>query len=285
MNYSVYIDILFFINLMINTIILTATASLIKIKYSPTRVFFGALVGAVYACIIFFPKLHLLYTFAFKLLIAVIICKISYASKNAKQLIKQTAVFFGTTITFGIFSLALLYFTDIGIKLGGVISNGIFYFNIPLLYLVASCATAYIAIIIVQHFLKQNSLRNYTNVTIINNGKSVELKALVDTGNMLKDPFSGKTVMITELNVMAPLFEFDPKVFLDENINLNNLPPGFRIVPYASLGNKNGILIAFVPEKIIINNCIQKNIIAAVYNNTLSKNNEYNALLSPEALC
>ncbi len=285
MDYSVYIDVLFFVNLMINTVILTASATLMKLKYSPLRVFSGAFAGAVYACIIFFPELHILYTLIFKIIMAMLISFISFAPKSFKQLAVQTAVFFGTTAVFGILSLALLYFTDIGIKLGGVISNGIFYFNIPIVYLAASCAISYIAIVAVQRFLKKNSLRNYTHITVVNHGKSVDLKALVDTGNMLKDPFSGKTVMIAEASVMAPLFEFDIKKIIGENADLSNLPPGFRLIPFSSIGNQSGILIAFVPEKIIINNCEQENIVAALYNSTLSKSREYNALLNPEALC
>ena len=60
MTYSVYIDILFFVNFMINTVILMASAALMKIKYSPARILLGAALGAVYACVIFFPKLGFL---------------------------------------------------------------------------------------------------------------------------------------------------------------------------------------------------------------------------------
>ncbi len=285
MEYSVYIDILFFVNLMINTVILTASATLLRIKYSPPRLFFGALTGAVYACIIFFPEVHILYTFVFKLIMAAVISIISFSPKSFKQAVGQTAVFFGTTAVFGLFTLAMLYFTDVGIKLGGVISNGVFYFNIPVLYLATSCGAAYAAIVTVQKFLKKSSMRNYTDITIVNHGKSVALKALVDTGNMLKDPFSGKTVMIVETKAVAPLFEYDIEKIASEDTDLNTLPHGFRVIPFSSLGNKNGILIAFVPERILINDCERENIVAAFYNSTLSKSREYNALLSPEALC
>lgn len=285
MDYNVYIDILFFVNLMINTVILTASASLLRIKYSPPRLFLGALTGAVYACIIFFPEVHILYTFIFKIIMAVVISVISFSPKSFKQAVKQTAVFFGTTAVFGLFTLATLYFTDVGIKLGGVISNGVFYFNIPILYLAASCTAAYAAIISVQKFLKKSSVRNYTDITIINRGKSVELKALVDTGNMLRDPLSGKTVMIVETKAAAPLFEYDIEKIASEDSDLDALPQGFRVIPFSSLGNKNGVLIAFVPERILTNDRELKNTIAAFYNSTLSKSHEYNALLNPEALC
>ena len=113
----------------------------------------------------------------------------------------------------------------------------------------------------------------------------MDLKALVDTGNMLKDPFSGKTVMIAETGVLSPLFDFDVNQILKNLTPETSLPPGFRLIPFSSIGRQNGLLVAFVPEKTIINNLEQKNIVTALHPGFLSKSREYNALLNPEALC
>lgn len=269
---------------MINTVILIAAATLMKIKYSAARLFLSAALGAIYSCVMFFPKLELLYTIFAKILAAFIISYIAYAPKNIVQCIKQTGVFYGVTAVFGITSLGLLYFTDIGIKLGGVISNGIFYFNIPILYLVFSCAVTYTALTLIPHFMKKYTSRTYTHITIVNGGKSVDLKALVDTGNMLKDPFSGKTVMIAEANMLSPLFDFDINELAESNYAETTLPPGFRLIPFSSIGKKSGLLVAFVPEKIIVDNLDKTNIVTALHTGKLSKNHEYNALLNPEAL-
>lgn len=282
---SVYIDILFLVNLMINTIILLAAATIMKIRYSPLRIFIGAALGAVYSCVVFFPEMHLMYTLAAKAAAAVIISAVAYSPGSFLQCIKQTAVFFGITAVFGIASLGALYFTDIGIRLGGVISNGIFYFNIPLSYLLFSCAATYAALSLATRFVKKSATRSYTHITIVNDGRSVNLKALVDTGNMLKDPFSGKTVMIAEAKMLEPLFDFDISALAGDGLSQNALPPGFRLIPFSSIGRKNGILVAFVPEKIIVDNLEQTNIVTALHTGPLSKSREYNALLNPEALC
>lgn len=282
---NVYIDILFLINLMINTVILLASATVMKIKYSSLRIFIAAVVGALYSCVIFYPKMQLLYTFFAKIAAAIVISAIAFAPKNILQCFKQTAMFYAVTALFGIITLSLLYFSDIGIRLGGVISNGIFYFNIPLGYLIFSCGATYIGLIICSKLIKKSSLRSYTLITVVNHGKSVILKALVDTGNMLKDPFSGKTVMIAEAGVLSPLFDFDLNILLENTNVANSLPPGFRLIPFSSIGKQNGLLVAFVPEKIIIDNLEQKNIVTALHMGHLSKTGEYNALLNPEALC
>ena len=281
---SVYIDILFLINLMINTIILLAAGTVMRIRCSCVRIFLGAALGAVYACVIFFPKLQLMYTMAAKLAAAVIISAVAYAPKSILQCIKQTVAFCAITAVFGIASLGALYFTDIGIRLGGVISNGIFYFNIPLAYLLFSCAATYTALSLASHFSKKHNARSFTHITVVNDGKSVDLKALVDTGNMLKDPFSGKTVMIAEVEALEPLFEFDISTLAESSDAHSSLPPGFRLIPFSSIGRQSGILVAFVPERIIVDNLERKNIVTALHAGQLSKSREYNALLNPEAL-
>lgn len=283
MTYSVYIDILFFVNFMINTVILMASAALMKIKYSPARILLGAALGAVYACVIFFPKLGFLYTLGARAAVAAAICTAAFAPKSVRQCVKQAAVFYATTAVFGLVTLALLYFTDIGIKLGGVISNGVFYFNIPLRFLLVSCALSYAAITLVQRFLKKSGVRSFAPVTLVVGTKSVELNALIDTGNLLKDPLSGKSVMIAEASSVAPLFDFDIANLADAG-DVSHLPAGFRLVPFSSVGRKNGILTAFVPDRVIIENSEHTDIITAICKDALSASRDYDALLSPEAL-
>ena len=281
---NVYIDILFLVNLMINTVILLASATLMKIKYSGIRIFVAASIGALYSCIIFYPKMHILYSLMAKIAAAFLISYVAFFPKSIIQALRQTAVFYGVTALFGIIALAILYFSDIGIRLGGVISNGVFYFNIPLSYLVFSCAITYAALTAASRFMRKASLRSYTDITVVNDGKSVDLRALVDTGNMLKDPFSGKTVMIAEAGILSPLFDFDVNPLLENLSAESSLPTGFRLIPFSSIGKQSGLLVAFVPEKIIIDNLEQKNIVTALHAGHLSKTREYNALLNPEAL-
>ncbi len=283
-TYSVYIDVLFFVNVMINTVILLSTATVLKIKYSSFRIFIGAVIGAVYACVVFFPEIRFIYSVMFKAAAAMIICVISFAPKTFRQCIIYTAAFYATTAFFGVAALALLYFTDIGIRLGGVISNGVFYFNIPISYLIFSCAVSYAAICIGDRMLKRRSRRRYSVITISKGGRSVSLRALVDTGNMLRDPISGKAVIIADVHAVAPLFEFDVEKYTDADSEFVSLPPGFRLIPFSSVGKSNGLMIAFVPDCVKIDDNVRSDIVTALCGGVLSKNRDYDALLSLEAL-
>lgn len=71
--------------------------------------------------------------------------------------------------------------------------------------------------------------------TLIRGGKRLTVNALIDSGNSLTEPVSGKPVSVVEENVFRSLWE--------EN------PPGFRAIPYHSIGRKHGILQGYLlPE-------------------------------------
>ena len=84
------------------------------------------------------------------------------------------------------------------------------------------------------------------------NGKEIELKTMMDTGNMLKEPISGNPVMVVEKN---SLYNIIPKEILNniENIlggDFEKIPqelkeeyiPRLKIIPFSSLGKQNEVL-------------------------------------------
>lgn len=72
-------------------------------------------------------------------------------------------------------------------------------------------------------------------VRLTNHSASVKLSALVDSGNSLTEPISGKPVSIVDARIFHALWG-------DEEV-------GYRAVPYHSIGRKRGILRAYLlPE-------------------------------------
>ena len=58
-----------------------------------------------------------------------------------------------------------------------------------------------------------------------------------------------------------------------------------RIIPFSSLGKQNGMLIGIKPDKFeVINEQIEEknNVIIGIYNKSLTKRGEYNALIGME---
>ena len=61
-----------------------------------------------------------------------------------------------------------------------------------------------------------------------------------------------------------------------------NLPLGFRLIPFSSIGEQNGLLPAFLPDEILVNGEKKCDLVVAVFKGSLSRAGDYNALISPE---
>lgn len=276
---AIYIDVLFLVNLIINICLIVCTGSVLKLPCKVLRVSGASAVGALYSCLVFIGDFGALTSVAMRVAFALLIILTAFGMCKIRQLIKRALVFFGLTVGLGVCTLALLYFTDMGIKLGGVVKNGIFYFNIPIWFMLTACVGAYIAITLIQKLMKKSTARSYARITLSHLGRTVELKALVDTGNMLSDPFTGRKVLIAEANVLSPLFDFNTEERFKEGFE--DLPEGFRLIPFSSIGKENGLLAAFVPDKVSVESAEKDNIITAVFTGNLSQSGDYNALIGP----
>ena len=119
----------------------------------------------------------------------------------------------------------------------------------------------------------------------------IHTRGLVDTGNCLFDPITGKPVIVIELKLIKEcittnLYEDLRKVIKLENgsyqISNENVTK-IRLIPFQSIGKKRGILPAIVLDEIDIYKESQqynnRRVIAAVYDDTLSQKNEYQIIL------
>lgn len=289
---AVYADVLFVLNLIINYALLSATEKIAKQPTSPPRKLLGAAVGAVYAVCMFFPQAEALYTVAAKLIVSFILVSLSFSVKSPKPFFKTVAVFYAASFVFGGICLGIFYFTGSG--KGTLVSNGIFYFNLPLRTLIISTAAAYAAINGLWRIRKSEKARDYRKVKIYMNGKSVSVNALVDTGNMLTDPISSSPVIIAEFEALRSLL---PKSFTEIYEKCQAAPEamladgeiaspvrGIRVIPYFSLGSEVGMLIGFKPDAVKIGKTTSTDIIIGIYGKYLSSERSYNALLNPEII-
>ena len=138
----------------------------------------------------------------------------------------------------------------------------------------------------------------YCTVTVKINGGTVRVIAMIDTGNLLKDPLTQKPVLVIEKN---SLYELLPKKILNnlENIlggDFEKIPenlqkeylPKLKFIPFSSLGKQNGMLIWIKTEKVKIeyedNEIYKENVVVGIYNKSLTKRGEYKALIGIEML-
>lgn len=90
-------------------------------------------------------------------------------------------------------------------------------------------------------------------LTVTYGGKTVCLTALMDTGNALRDPISGKRVIVVDQDVAMELLGLGRQAL---ELPLQTLEaekiPGLRLIPYHSIGCPSGMLLGLKMDEVKI---------------------------------
>ena len=270
---TIYIDVVFIENFLLNFIIILGTSIISKSKTSILRITISSLFGSAFAILGYFINLN----FFIKLLISICMVCIAFKINKLLRLLKLLIFFYFISFAFGGISYMLIYYL------------GSYTLNVVILSII-------IGLIIVLLFFKiinekfQNTIYD---IEIFYNGKNLKIKSMLDTGNLLKDPITNNDVMLVEKDEISKIV---PKEFWDKinNVKKGNLLEksnydGFKItlIPYSSIGKENGILFGFKPDSVKIYSdfaITKKNIIIGIYDGKLSINNLFTSLISLDIL-
>ena len=269
--------------------------NILKIKIKHLRLIIASLIGAIFVAIQYVTNLKIYSNIIVKIILSILMIFIAFNPQKIKQLGKQLILFYLTTFTFGGVATYLIYVIkpqDI------IIKNGMFVgtYVLKTIFLGAILGTV---IIIIAFKISKNKMTKkdiLCQTKIKLEGKEITLNTMLDTGNMLKEPISGTPVIIVE---KTSLYELIPKEILEHTEEIlggdfekipeeikNKYISKFKIIPFSSLGKQNGMLLGIKAEKIEVLNenykNDKKNVIIGIYNKSLTKRGEYNALIGIE---
>ena len=289
---TIYIDIIIVENLIMNYIILYATGLISKSKISHSRLFLASSIGSIYAIMEYISRLNIYSNIFVKIILSIVIIYIAFYPQNVKSLLKKLVLFYLTTFTFGGVATYLIYVLK---PQNIIIKNGMYVGTYVLKVIFIGAIVGTFILIIAFKFEKNKITKKdmICKVKIKLNGKEIVLDTMVDTGNMLKEPLTGNPVVVVE---KTSLYDLMPKEILNntelilggdfgkipENIK-NEYISRLKIIPFSSLGKQNGMLIGIKPERLeVINEQSEErkdNAIIGIYNKSLTKRGEYNALI------
>ncbi len=236
----VYLDLVFFLNLAFDFLLLLAVKIILKRNVKIWRILIGALFGSL-SIFLLFLKLNSLELFCFKLLISLIMVLLSFGFKNIRYYFKNFLTLYIVSAMLGGF----LYFLNNSFAYK---KEGLIFFhkglsaNIIFLVLISPLV---IYIYIKEQKLLKSEFSNYYNLKIIfKNNYKLEVTGYLDTGNNLKDPISNKIIILLNRKLI------DKKVDIRSPI----------YVPYNSLNN-HGLLECIKSKEVYINNKLIKNIL------------------------
>lgn len=294
---TIYIDVVLLENLIMNYIILFTTGLVIKIKTKHIRLILASLLGAIYSVVAYAGILKAYSSMILKFILSIIIVFIAYNPQSVKQLCKTLLLFYLTSFVFGGAAFALIYIIrpqDI------IMKNGLFLGTYPLKTVMLGAIIAFCVIITAFSIVKSKISKKtlFCEIEIKINEKLVKTKAMIDTGNMLKEPITNTPVVVVESTL---LYECIPKEILYNLENIiggdfekvpNNIKEQYisrlKLIPFSSLGKQNGMLLGIKAEYIKIKTEEQEtkktNVIIGIYDKSLTKRGEYQALIGIELI-
>lgn len=290
---TIYLDVVLIENLCMNYIILFATSYILKIKQKHIMMILSSLLGGIYAIATYMGVLKIYSNIFFKIILSIIMIYLAFTPNTIELLIKELIFFYLISFVFGGCAFALLYF----IKPQNIlIRNGSYVGTYPIKIAILGGIVGFTIIVVALKLIKSKLRKKDISyeITIWLGEKNITTTAILDTGNMLKDPITLMPVTIVEKETLKEILpnsildnlkniiggDVPKEVYEDENLKYITR---FKVIPFKSIGKENGMLLGFKADKVTIKQeekiKIITKVIIGIYDYKLSKKDEYHALI------
>jgi len=253
-----YGDVLLIINFSMDFLALYITATILHLKRSNIRMTAAAVIGAVYS-LLSVMSTHSTFTSALiSVAVSVLLCFTAYGKHKKTYFLKIAIVFYCVNFALGGGITAICNLLNIWKNTKNIHINGTFdvlYGDIPFGLLALLAIVCGIISVFSGRLAAKNKKTEETEFTITANGSTVKLNGLIDSGNLLTDPLSGRPVIVVCYDSVRSLLPTELLRFIKTKdpalLNLENLPPKTRLIPVCTVG-KNSLLFAFLPDNILL---------------------------------
>lgn len=288
----VYVDILFLLNFVMNSVVLMLTAQAAGILWQCRRIFLAAAVGSLYAVGAVVPELQILYSLPAKLCFSGCLILMAFGFKSPGVFTFIFSIFYLVSFIFGGAILGWLFFIDGGQWL---LSGAVW--SVSWMHLLGgSLIAAFLMTLVARSVLSKINRRGALYRVIIEyQGKVVEVVSLLDTGNRLLSPLSKRPVIVVEKESVIPIIGSEAGRFL------NSVQPHFWLpdlskchdqlwleriepIPFRGIGGQS-MLLGFRPDRIFVYIDGRREeageSVVGIYGTRLSADGAYRALLHP----
>ncbi len=244
-----YADVLVVLNYIISHLMLVCTQRLSGIPLSRRGSVLGSLWGGLCALCVFLPIDGVFWGVAVRIITALGMLVLAYPMRTTRDYLRLSMILFLVSFVFAGIVLGIclvLPYAPISYQ------SGIIYLHISPLVLLLTTAVSYLFLGVVRKMYgTMHSEKSLYRATIKRRGITVELQLFSDTGNNLKEPFSGKSVAVCSLSSLYPLLT-PTEISFCRNITVGtDMTGGMRLVAYNAVGGQ-GLLCAFEPQQFCI---------------------------------
>ena len=203
MTKTVYIDILFLINFSMDFLCFYISAKIMSVKLSTARAIVAAVLGGIYSGVALFLPMQYFLSLLLDLLVCFVLCAITFGRKNG--LFFSSIVYFSVSMALGGFMTALFnLFNRLGFSShrGEVEEDGISVWLFALLALASAAIT-----LCGGRFFRRNAKLRRVDIRICEGKEERRISALVDSGNLLREPISGSACIVLDIRTAKGLFD------------------------------------------------------------------------------
>jgi stage II sporulation protein GA (sporulation sigma-E factor processing peptidase) len=165
--------------------------------------------------------------------------------------------------------------------------NGYPYFEIHFPILLFFTAISYLLIRIIRFIMDKNGETDaLCQVEITNNGKTVRLKALLDSGNALTDFLTGRPVIVCRYSACEAILPSNVKTIPEPITAIDTTElKGIRLLPYKTISS-GGMIPAFSPQNVTLktkHSIKNSDALIGVTHNGITGDN-FDAVMNPKLL-
>ncbi|WP_338469899.1 sigma-E processing peptidase SpoIIGA [Niallia sp. XMNu-256] len=270
---NVYLDIIWLLNFLFDSLLLYLTALILKRDVHFWRVAVGGLIGSIIILLSMTPY-HATFSHPFtKLMFSIFMILSVFGFKRFKYFISGLMTFYLITFLVGGSLIGVHYFTRFDMNF----SSSLFMANVQGFGDPVSWLFVILGFPIAWHFSRKNFDRiemtkiqydQLVNVEIELEGKVYSFKGLVDSGNQLYDPITKWPVMFVSVRKIFNDLSEELKtitgeaeaVMMGDRSIAENWEHKMRVVPYKVMGKEHQLIIALRPDQMTIqhNNELKK---------------------------
>ena len=218
---TVYLDLVVLLNFLVDFLLLLGTNRLSGFPPGICRLLPAAALGAIYSGLCMLPGFRFMGSFLWRMVCLALMAGIAFGWNRSAW--KRTGVFLllsmslgGVALSFGKPGFFALVFAAIGIRL--------------------LCTVA---------FGEGVGGREYVSVKLSYADRTESVIALHDTGNHLRDPVTGESVLVISGVVAEKLVGLTQDQLRNPMETILHRPiPGLRLIPYRCVGNSSGMMLA-----------------------------------------
>lgn len=251
-----YLDSFLLLNLVLDYLLLLLTSNLTGVFAKRGTLLSAAVLGAVFAVWMFFYSGGPVISLLLNGVVGWVMISLSFSAVSAKKRLRLYGVFL--IQAFGFSGLMSLLET---MGMGKIaVQNGVTYIQIELWQIVLSALGAYVIFRLCfrDHSLKLEKQRVWIRIQL--GDRILQTLVLKDSGNLLREPLSGKPVVLLAPEIIGNIMPEETKMMLQqEDWNVEAMMEVLtkesivaRLIPFSTMGQKQGLTIAVKPDAITV---------------------------------